>query len=95
MFKVAVQSAVLSIRQGGEFQYLALVTRTLNSIGQIQCLYHGADAANLTLLGKPPGILVDGLKTYKRGLVAVHGHMPGIAAGCDTWTVSFVFIFTP
>ncbi|KAF4586410.1 hypothetical protein EYR38_010686 [Pleurotus pulmonarius] len=72
MFKVAVQSAVLSIRQGGDFQYLALVTRTLNSIGQIRCLYHGADAANLTFLGKPPGILVDGLKIYKRGLVAVY-----------------------
>ncbi|KAF4568191.1 hypothetical protein EYR36_010200 [Pleurotus pulmonarius] len=75
MFKVAVQSAVLSIRQGGHFQYLALVTLALNSIGKTQCLYHGTDAASLTLLGQPPVLLNDGLKTYKRGVVAAYDDM--------------------
>lgn len=72
ILEVAVQSAVLSIRQRGDLQYLALVNYIINALGKPQYMYHGTDMASLALIGHLPGTLGYGLTIYKRGVVKAY-----------------------
>ncbi|KAF4586422.1 hypothetical protein EYR38_010698 [Pleurotus pulmonarius] len=72
ILEVAVKSAVLSIRQRGDLQYLALVNYITHALGKPRHMYHGTDMASLAMIGHLPGTLGYGLTIYKRGVVKAY-----------------------